>query len=147
MALSPVELRHVSFHRSLLGYARAAVDDAWAEVQQSFEDVWRHRADLADRVDQLEAELVRYRELESLLRTTLVSAERAVHEMKAQAKREAELIVGEAHAEARSITSAARAERERLAIEAGRVRALLRGALETLDDPVVGEDAERREAA
>ena len=147
MALTPVEVRHLTFHRRLFGYSRAAVDRALAEVQQSFEDVWRDRADLADRVEQLEGELVRYRELESLLRTTLVSAERAVHEMKAQAKREAELIVGEAHAEARSITSAARGERERLLSEARRVRMLLRDALETLGDPVVEKPAARREAA
>ena len=43
----------------------------------SFEDVWRERADLADKVEQLEDDLVRYRELEGLLRTTLVSAEKA----------------------------------------------------------------------
>src|SRR5687768_9048294 len=100
MALSPVELRHVRFGRGLLGYRRSSVDRLMAEAIDSFEDVWRSRADLADRAEQLEADLVRYRELESLLRTTLVSAERAAHELKDQARREAELIVAEAQAEA-----------------------------------------------
>jgi cell division initiation protein len=139
MALTPVELRHVRFGRGLLGFRRREVDKLLADTIESFEDVWRARADLADKVEQLEGDLVRYRELESLLRQTLVSAERASHELRDGAKREAELIVSEAHAEARAITRAAQAEHERLLRDAARVRALLRGALETLDEPSVAE--------
>ena len=78
MTLTPVEIRHLSPAKSLVGgYKRSAVDALMDEIVVSFEDVWRERADLADKVEQLEADLVRYRELESLLRTTLVSAEKA----------------------------------------------------------------------
>ncbi len=134
MALSPVELRHVSLPRGLLGYRRSATDRVLAEVVDSFEAVWRERADLADKVEHLEGELARHRELETLLRTTLISAERAAHELKDQAKRDAKLIVDEAHAEARSITRDATAERERMLAESRRVQALLRSALETLEE-------------
>jgi cell division initiation protein len=133
MALAPVEVRHIRLKRGMLGYRRAAVDDALDEVATSFEDVWRERADLADKVEQLEDDLVRYKELEGLLRTTLVSAEKASAEMREQARREADLIVSEAHAEARTVLRRATAERERLLAEAERVRALLRGALTTLE--------------
>jgi cell division initiation protein len=134
MALAPVEIRHLHFGRRLFGYRRPTVDAALEEIVDSFEDVWRDRADLADRIEELEGSLVRYRELETLLRQTLVSAERAAHELKSQAAREAELIVEEAHAEARSVVHTARAERERLLAEANRVRALMRAALGTLDE-------------
>ena len=147
MALTPVEIRHIRFSRSLLGgYKRRGVDDVVAEIAQSFEDVWRDRADLADKVEHLEQELVRYRELESLLRTTLVSAERASQELKEQARKEAELVLAEAHAEGRAITTRARAEREQLASEARRIRSLLRSALETLDVADGREPAEREAA-
>jgi cell division initiation protein len=139
MALTPVEIRHLHFGRRLFGYRRRAVDDALDEIVDSFENVWRDRADLADRVEELEGSLVRYRELETLLRQTLVSAERAAHELKSQAAREAELIVEEAHAEARSVVREATAERERLLGEANRVRALMRAALDTLDGGAPGE--------
>ena len=82
MALTPVEIRHITFGRSLFGFKRAAVDKLLADIALSFEDVWRERADLADKVEQLEADLVRYKELEALLRTTLVSAERASAELR-----------------------------------------------------------------
>src|SRR5882672_12584583 len=103
MTLTPVEIRHLKPARSIVGgYKRIAVDALMDEIVASFEDVWRERADLADKVEQLEADLVRYRELEALLRTTLVSAERASAEVKEQARRQADLILSEAHAEART---------------------------------------------
>ena len=133
MALTPVEIRHVKLGRGILGYSRAATERLLDEITASFEDVWRERADLTDKVEQLEGDLVRYRELESLLRATLVSAERTAAELKDQARREADLIVGEAHSEARSITRQAIADNERLRTDSSRVRALLQAALASLD--------------
>jgi cell division initiation protein len=134
MALTPVEIRHITFGRSPLGYKPSAVDKLLADITLSFEDVWRERADLADKVEQLEADLVRYKELEALLRTTLLSAERASAEMKEQARRQADLILGEAHAEARAVTRRAAAENERLKTESVRVRERLRLALASIDE-------------
>ena len=79
MAYTPVELRHVRFKRGLFGYQRTPVDRTIEEVADSFETVWRERADYADRIEQLQADLKRHRELESLLRTTLTSAEQTAH--------------------------------------------------------------------
>jgi cell division initiation protein len=139
MALTPVEIRHVKLGRGIGGYRRGAVDRLLEEVVTSFEDVWRDRADLADKVEHLEQELVRFRELEALLRTTLVSAERAAGELKEQARREADLILGEAHAEARKVQRDAVAENERLVAESRKLRSALRMALETLDDVAAGD--------
>src|SRR5580765_1907843 len=134
MTITPVELHHIRLKRGLLGYRRGPVDELILEIADSFEEVWRQRADYADKIEQLEGELSRHRDLESLLRTTLVSAEKSAHELKDQAKREAELVIGEAHAEARAVTRAAAAERERLLAESRKVRALLEAALDAVDD-------------
>jgi cell division initiation protein len=133
MTLSPAEIRHAELDRGLFGYKRDTVDDLLDEIVESFEQVWRERADLADKVEHLEAEIVRFRELENLLRTTLVSAERASHELRDQARKEAELIVSEAQGEARRVTRDARAELERLTAETHRIKAVLRGALQILE--------------
>ena len=63
--------------------------------------------------------------------------------MKESARREADLILGEAHAEARKIQRDSIAEHERLVTESRRLRAQLRAALETIDVPAgeaQGED-------
>lgn len=134
MPLTPVEIRHLELHRTWLhGYRKSGVDRLLSEIADSFEEVWRERADLADRLDELETEASKHRELEALLRSTLVSAERAAHDMKEQARRESDLIVQEAHAEGRRVTREMSAEKQRLEVEVRKVRALLRTALETLD--------------
>jgi cell division initiation protein len=135
MALTPVEIRHLTPPRTVFrGYKAAPTDTLLEEIAASFEDVWRERADLADKVEQLESDLVRFRELESLLRTTLVSAEQASVQTRDQARREAELILREAHAEARAVQRRAIAENERLSKESRRLRAQLIDALAALDE-------------
>jgi cell division initiation protein len=129
MTLTPVEIRHITLGRALFGYSRSVVDRLLDDVIASFEQVWRERADHADKVEYLEQELVRHRELETLLRTTLVSAERASQELKEQARRESELVLTEAHAEARKVTHDAFAELEHLRLESRRIRSLLEAAL------------------
>ena len=136
MALTPVEIRHMSPPRTALrGYRVAETDKLLEDIAASFEDVWRERADLADKVEQLEADLIRFRELETLLRTTLVSAEQASAQMRDQARQEAELILSKAHAEAREIQRRGHAENERLTHESRRVRAQLVEALAAFDEP------------
>lgn len=147
MPLTPVEIRHLELRRAWLrGYRKKGVDAILNEIADSFEQVWRERADMADRLDELEAEATKHRELEALLRSTLVSAERAAQDMKEQARRESDLIVQEAHAEGRRVTRQSTAERQRLEEETRKIRAMLRSALETLEDPP-GEGEEREGAA
>src|SRR5215470_19835044 len=148
MALTPVEIRHLSPPRTnFRGYKTAATDRLLEEIAASFEDVWRERADLADKVEQLEADLARFRELETLLRTTLVSAEQASAQTRDQARREAGLILNEAHAEAREIQRRAAAENERLQQESRRLRMQLREALSALGDPEAAEQDDEPETA
>ena len=147
MALTPVEIRHLTPPRATFrGYRADATEKLLEEIAASFEDVWRERADLADKVEQLETDLVRFRELESLLRTTLVSAEQASAHTRDQARREAELILSEAHAEAREIQRRAIAENERLELESRRLRLQLREALAAFGDPEAAQQNAEQDA-
>jgi cell division initiation protein len=148
MPLTPVEIRHLELHRSWLrGYRKGTVDKLLAEIADSFEEVWRERADLADRLEELESEASKHRELEALLRSTLVSAERAAHDMKEQARRESDLIVQEAHAEGRRLMREIAADKHRLEEDVRRIRAMLRTALELVDERPIREEPAPAEAA
>ena len=143
MALTPVEIRHVELRRTWFrGYRRGIVERLLTDIADSFEDVWRERADLADKLEELESEATKHRELESLLRSTLVSAERAAQDVKEQARRESDLIVQEARAEGRRVTRAAASERDRLEQEIRRIRAHLRSALEAIEKPEAESEPE-----
>jgi len=141
MGLTPVEIRHVPIGRGFWGYRRSAVEVLLDEIADSYEEVWRERADFADRIEQLEAELQRHIELETLLRKTLVSAEAAAQEQRVAARRQSEQILAEAHAEARQITFNALAERERLERDIRRLKELLRTALETVEESDGADEA------
>lgn len=135
MPLTPVEIRHVELRRTWFrGYRRGIVERLLTDIADSFEDVWRERADLADQLEELEAEASKHKELEELLRATLVSAERAAQDMRDQARRESDLIVQEAHAEGRKVTRSTSSEKQRLENDIRKIRAQLRSALEGLDE-------------
>jgi len=141
MPYTPVELRHVRIRRGLLGYMRDTVDQLLLDVADSFEVVWRERGELEDRVELLERELETLRKRGDALANALVAAEQAAADMREHAKREAELIVAEAHQEARSITRGVQSEHARLSAEVRRMEALLRAALGMVEESAQGAAA------
>ena len=147
MSLTPVEIRHIELKRGLFGYRKGAVHRMMDDIADSFETVWRERSQLVDRVEELETEVTRHVELEGLLRSTLVSAERASQDLKESARREADVIVTEANAEARKVMRDAITEKEHLMGDVRRVQALLRSALAVVDEtPATTDTADAKDA-
>lgn len=146
MRYTPVELRHVKMRRALFGYHRDETDRVLDDVADSFEDVWSERGELADKLEEIEKQLADFKQREVLLANTLISAQKAAAEARELAGREAEVILAEAHQEARAITRSALGERERLFAEARRIEALLRSALgavsESAEPPAERADVE-----
>jgi cell division initiation protein len=135
MRYTPVELRHVKIGRSTFGgYRKLETDKLIEDIADSFEEVWRDRGELTDKLEDVEKLLADVKQRESLLASTLVAAEKASTEIREAAKREAEMIIAEAHQEARSVTRGAQSERERLFTEVRRVETLLRAALGMVEE-------------
>jgi len=99
------------------------VDQIMIDATSAYEHVWRDRADLEDRVHELEMSLGELRDTESAMRDALVTAQRTADDVRAQANRDAELIVREAEARAREIIHKTYAEREQVRREIERLRA------------------------
>ncbi len=123
MSLSPVELRHQRPKRRFLGYRVSEVDQIMIDATSAFETVWRDRANLEDRVHELETSLGELRDTEQAMRDALVTAQRTADEMRAQASTDAELIVREAEGRAREIIHKTYAEREQVRREIERLKA------------------------
>jgi cell division initiation protein len=122
MSITPVEIGHVRFPRRPFGYGRHRVREVMDEIAASYGDAWAEREDLRERIEELEAELRRHKELEEMLRKTLVSAERSVDAMREQARRDADTTLRDAEQKARDIIGEAHRERERLRHEFFRLR-------------------------
>jgi cell division initiation protein len=123
MALSPVELKHQRPRRRPFGYRVSEVDQIMIEASSAYENVWRDRANLEDKVHELEVTLGELRDTEHAMREALVSAQRTADELRAQASRDAELIVREAEGRAREMIHKSYAEREQVRRQIERLRA------------------------
>ena len=152
MSITPVEVRHAQLSRAPFGYSRRATDNLLEAVAQSFEQTWWERADLRDEVERLQAELARFKDMERLLRDTMMSAEKAAEDLRSQARREYDMLLQEARLKSREIVLEAETERERVLAQIRRLqtdrselqasfRAFLQGALERLDRELEKPDA------
>lgn len=141
--LTPLDIHNKEFRRGFRGYVESEVDEFLDEVVRSFEALLRDNAALKAQAEELRQKVEQYRQMEETLKKALVVAQETADEVRAAARREAELIVREAQAEADRRRQAAeevvRRARERLqeaerrALEfRARVRSLLEGQIEVL---------------
>lgn len=98
MSITPAELRHLRFAQVRRGYDTEAVDRALESVADSLEELLHERHELHERVRSMESDMERYREVESTLSQTLMLAERAAEELKAEAQAEADRLLADARA-------------------------------------------------
>ena len=157
MAITPAEIRHTPLRRGLFGYKRPDVDDMLDEVVDAYQDLWQERVDLRDQIEDMQTEVKRVKDMEDLLRRTLISAEKHAADQKEAARREAAQIIREAEQEAREIMGEAHHQRasvwrETQGIEQkgrelhARYRAFLQTAEAVLDEiDVTDEPSERTE--
>jgi len=131
--LSPPEIKQQQLREKKGAYERADVDTLIDNVVGSYQHVWLERDRLQARVDELEKEMANTKELETLLRDGLASAQRAADQVKqeAQAKvsglveearRKAEALLADARSQAEDIVADSRKERDRLDEETTRLQ-------------------------
>lgn len=106
MPLSPLDIHNKEFHRSFRGYNEQEVDEFLDRVVHEFETLIRENNGLREQVQNMSAKLEHYRQLEETLHNTLIVAQETAEEVKAAARKEAELIVREAQLEADRVIKA-----------------------------------------
>lgn len=90
--ITPVDIQHKTFKKTLQGYDRAEVDQFLDEVIETLEDDAQHRAALAAEIADLKERISHFKAMEESLHNTLVLAQRTADEVKASAHKEADLI-------------------------------------------------------
>jgi cell division initiation protein len=122
MDLTPLDVRYQEFPRAFRGYRVKEVRAYLARVAGVMEGLLEENQRLKDLLREKEEELARLQEAEGELKRAVVAAERIGRELKAQAEREAELILKEARAAKEQVLREAAEELKRLRAEAERVR-------------------------
>lgn len=124
-SLTPLDVQHRTFAAGWRGYRQGDVHTYLAEVAQALEAGLRERAQLTQRLQELQRQVHDYKDAEDELRRTVVAAERIGHELKEQARQEAMLTVQEAeHRAALTLDVSKNREQAALARHESRLREL-----------------------
>lgn len=112
--LTPVELQNKQFKASGLGYDKKDVDGFIRLVSDSYEEIYRSKVELEDRVSELDEALSHYRAIEKTMQKALVLAEKTAEETRANAIENARQIENDAVTKSQIILSDARRELEKI---------------------------------
>jgi cell division initiation protein len=105
--MSPLEIQKREFSRKWKGLDPAEVHQFLVDVAEDMEALARENSDLDGRMRTLEQENLEHREREQILRQTLLSAQQASEDIRAAARKEAELVVREGQDSAEKLTHGA----------------------------------------
>jgi cell division initiation protein len=103
MQLTPLEITQREFRKILRGYDPEEVRHFIESVADEMTALVRDLTGARERIAELEERLKAHAAQEESLRSTLVTAQRMTEEIKANAKREGELIIREAEARAQRL--------------------------------------------
>jgi cell division initiation protein len=114
MKLTPIDIRHKEFRRAMRGYSEEEVDIFLDEVADEFERLFQANIELQDHVTRLDDQVAQFDNLKETLQKTLVSAQQQADEMRANARKEAELTLRDSELKARDIIADSYAEKQRV---------------------------------
>ena len=108
--LTPLDVRSQEFTRALRGYDRNQVNEFKLAISEELERLLRDRAQHEERLRSVQEQLRSFRDRERAMNEALVAAQELRVDSRAQAEREAELVLREAKLEAERILERARQE-------------------------------------
>lgn len=110
--ITPIEIQNKVFKSGGLGYEKKDVDSFMQEILENYEDLYRERMEMRDRISVLNEGLQYYKSIEKTLQKALVLAEKTAEETKANAKKNAQVIEQEAVTKATMILDDAKRDLE-----------------------------------
>ena len=96
MRITPLDIQQKQFPYKFRGFDDEEVYAFLELIREEMEDLLRENASLKENAIRLENQVKDYKDMETTLRETLVTAQQMVEEYKSNARKEAELLVKEA---------------------------------------------------
>lgn len=96
MRITPIDIQQQQFKSRLMGYDKAGVDEFLELLAGEIERLLRQNQDLQEELAHARSALAEMREREATLKETLLTTQKVTDELKANARREAELLLAEA---------------------------------------------------
>jgi len=96
MRITPLDIQQKQFPMKLRGFDVEEVYAFLEVIREEMEDLLRENANLKENVQRLDNQMKEYRDMETTLKETLMTAQQMVEDYKMNARKEAELVVKEA---------------------------------------------------
>jgi len=96
MRITPLDIQQKQFPMKFRGFDVEEVYAFLEAIREEMEDLLRENATLKETAHRLENQIKEYKDIETTLRETLMTAQQMVEEYKTNARKEAELLVKEA---------------------------------------------------
>jgi len=103
MRITPLDIQQKQFPMKLRGFDVEEVYAFLEVIREEMEDLLRENANLKEKIQMLDSQMKEYRDMETTLRETLLTAQQMVEDYKMNARKEAELVVKEAELRAESL--------------------------------------------
>jgi len=144
MRITPIEIQQHQFKTRLFGYDTASVDRFLEILADELERLHRQNNELKESLARTRTNLEDMREREKVLQQTLMTAQQVTDELKDNARKDAEIVLADAHMESERIIRDANEKRihlinelqdikrQKISFEGG-LRALIEGHLKLLD--------------
>jgi cell division initiation protein len=107
MRITPLDIQQKQFPMKLRGFDVEEVYAFLEVIREEMEDLLRENANLKENTQRLNNQMKEYRDMETTLRETLLTAQQMVEDYKINARKEAELVVKEAELRAESLLNEA----------------------------------------
>ncbi len=124
MALTPLEIRKKLFAKTIRGYSPKEVRAFLTVVANELEELRKERAQLAEKVDELQTKLAVFEKTESLLKETLLTAQKTIDELRTATQKECEALIQSARQEAERLKNSMVELRQRRALILDEIRGI-----------------------
>ncbi|MGV8146469.1 MAG: DivIVA domain-containing protein [Alkaliphilus sp.] len=108
--VTPLEIQNIEFKKSLRGYKEDDVDEFLDKVMVDFERLYNENSELKDKLEEMNNNIGKYKNIEETLKKTLIVAQNAADELRLNSQKEAEIIIQEAKQKIRDMNADANRE-------------------------------------
>lgn len=124
MNRTPLEIQSREFSRRFRGYDIDEVREFLSQLADEWANLIEEKGRLETKIADLEGQLEYYKNIESLLRETLLSTQQAMNELRRATEEERKSIINEAQNSAREIVRKAEEEKAKIEIEIEKLKSL-----------------------
>jgi len=109
-----MDIQNKEFKKGFRGYSEDEVDEFLDQIMIDYEKLYKENMELKEKIEKTHDQMDKYKNIEETLKNTLIVAQSSAEEVRGNALKKSELIIGEAEQQAKEILHNSRSEVEKV---------------------------------